>query len=295
MNKGSVGRAGSFAGWAGVLLLAVALPLAGQPPPAGADEADDNRIMRHGIFARLAATPVSAEGHYLAVFDGASRLPADVLETFRFELGKNLGIPVRLAPLTTGASLAAGLAELRRDPTNRFAVVLLTAQPVESQPPLVVAADERLVLINVSPLAPSDQLVSRLTKQALRGIGLAYGLALAGDPFSVMRPIGKGMAELDTFSTSFSPAESLRFNQNAETRGFPILLHMPYTTKVQQGLMPPIDPQFWPAWEKKHRKVAAETFRRNGFDPDVIAAEFRRLKQEGKLGPADFRKANAKP
>lgn len=300
MNKRSIESTGTFAGWAGVLLLAAALPLAGQTLPAGADGADgadDSNIMRHGIFARLAATPINAKGHYLALADSRAGLAAEEIAAIRDYLQRSLNIPVRIVPVQE-ESVVSGRELLKRNPTNLFAVVVLTRQPAERLPALTVHPDERLVIVNAAPLGSADQVAPRAGRQALRGLGLAFGLGLAGDPFSVMRPLVKGIAELDTFSQSFAPSESLQFNRNAESRGYAIQqINIPYPTKVQQGLMPPINPQFWPVWEKKHRKSPAAVFRQHGFDPDEIAAEYRRLKQEGKQTPAQIRKAkaNAKP
>ena len=325
MNKRSVGSCGSFAGWAGVLLLAAALPLAGQTAPAAAAPAAGadveararpraniearaqaakagvakryQQMMSEGLFARLAATPVNVKGHYLALADSQAGLAAKEIAAIRDLLQRNLNIPVWTVP-GQEEPVVSGLGLLKRNPTNLFAVVVLTRQPAERLPALTVHPDERLVIINVAPLGASGQLAPRAGRQALRGLGLVFGLGLAGDPFSVMRPLDKGLAELDTFSQSFAPAESLRFNQHAETRGYAIQqINIPYPTKVQQGLMPPINPQFWPVWEKKHRKSPAAVFRQHGFDPDEIAAEYRRLKQEGKQTPAQIRKAkaNAKP
>jgi hypothetical protein len=59
--------------------------------------------------------------------------------------------------------------------------------------------------------------------------------------------------------------------------------------------MPPINPARWPVWEKKHGKAAAATFRKHGFDPDEIAAEYQRLRQEGKTSRADRAGTKARP
>ncbi len=109
-----------------------------------------------------------------------------------------------------------------------------------------------------------------------------------------MRPIRKSLADLDTFSRAFSPEESARFYSNAEASGFPILTNTLYVNKVMQGLMPPINPDKWADWEKKHNKSAAETFKKNGFNPDEVAAEYKRLTREGKAGRADEVKATPK-
>lgn len=249
-------------------------------------EAKYNRFLEDGLLARLAATPVSVEGRYLVLLDFRSKLPADTQEVIRGRLQQSLATPVRLAPAPAADNpFAAGLDNLRRDSTNILAAVLLLAQPAGQMPVLSISADERLVIINVAPLSPSEQLPLRIEKMALRGIGLVYGLAFNDDPFSVMRRLDKGIADLDTLSRSFAPEENLRFNSNAEARGFPIRINMPYLNKVAQGLMPPINPERWPVWEKKHGKSAAETFRKYGFNPDEIAAEYRRRLREGLTEP----------
>jgi hypothetical protein len=292
-----------------LVLLAGIAPLAAQTPAAPVKakarrtKADKsviaekyNRFMDQGLLARLAATPVSVEGRYLALWDAQSKLPADTLEAVRMRLQQCLETPVRLAPLPAADNFfAAGLDAMGKDATNIFAAVLLVAQPAGQMPALSVSADDRLIIINVVPLAPSDQLPLRIEKQTLRGVGLVYGLALAGDPFSVMRHLDKGIADLDTFSRSFAPDESLRFKQNAEARGFPLRINTIYLDKVVQGLMPPINPARWPAWEKIHKKSVAETFKKYGFNPDEIAAEYKRLIREGLADPEDAAEAKAKP
>jgi hypothetical protein len=59
--------------------------------------------------------------------------------------------------------------------------------------------------------------------------------------------------------------------------------------------MPPINPARWPAWEKIHKKSVAETFKKYGFNPDEIAAEYKRLIREGQADPEDAAEAKTKP
>lgn len=239
------------------------------------------------FFARLQAIVVSASPRHLEVVNAQTRLSVAEVERVRSSLESATAVPVGLANMQpAGTPYLSAQQHRAKASTNVAAFVVLAQAPLTEVPDLVLAVDSRWVIVNVDALdAKGELLMDRAAKQALRGVGMLFGAGFSADPHAVMKPVQSAPAELDGLGRTFSPDSTQAFNRWAMELGLVPSGQMPYPAKVARGLMPPINPDRWQAWDKEHGRNAETVLRDKGFDPKEVAAEFHKLVKEGKIVP----------